>query len=63
MVTLLSVTVAFTLFGLMVGLNTTFNLVEQRAHADRMFSGPRFDYASGMPITVARQIGACRASK
>jgi putative ABC transport system permease protein len=55
-VTLLSVTVAFTLFGLTVGLNATFNLVEQRARADRIFSGPRFDYASGMPITVARQI-------
>lgn len=55
-VTMLSVTVAFTLFGLMVGLNATFNLVEQRARADRIFSGPRFDYMSGMPITVARQI-------
>jgi putative ABC transport system permease protein len=55
-VTLLSVTVAFTLFGLMIGLNATFDLVEQRARADRIFSGPRFDYVSGMPITVARQI-------
>ena len=56
MVTLLSVTVAFTLFGLMVGLNATFNLVEQRARADRIFSSPRFDYVSGMPIAVAHQI-------
>ena len=55
-VTLLSVTMAFTLFGLMVGLNATFNLVEQRARADRIFSGPRFDYVSGMPIAVAHQI-------
>lgn len=55
-VTLLSVTVAFTLFGLMVGLNATFNLVEQRARADRIFSGPRFDYMGGMPIAVAHQI-------
>jgi putative ABC transport system permease protein len=55
-VTLLSVTVAFTLFGLMVGLNATFNLVEQRARADRIFSSPRFDYNSGMPIAVAHQI-------
>jgi putative ABC transport system permease protein len=54
-VTLLSVTVAFTLFGLMIGLNATLNLMEERARADRIWVWPRFDNA-GMPVTVARQI-------
>jgi putative ABC transport system permease protein len=54
-VTFLSVTVAFTLFGLMIGLSTTIRLMEERARADRIWVWPRFDNA-GMPVTVARQI-------
>ena len=38
-VTLLSVTIAFTLFGLMIGLNATFDQVEQRARADQIDAG------------------------
>jgi putative ABC transport system permease protein len=53
--TFLSVTVAFTLFGLMIGLSATINLMEARARADRIWVWPRFDNA-GMPVTVARQI-------
>jgi putative ABC transport system permease protein len=53
--TLLSVTIAFTLFGLMFGMTATFNNIEQRAHADRVFSGPRFG-GTGMPSAVVRQI-------
>jgi hypothetical protein len=49
-------TVAFTLFGLMLGLNDTIELVEKRAHSDSIFSFPRFSYIGGMPIAVARQI-------
>ena len=58
--TLLSVTVAFTLFGLMIGLNATFDLVAERARADRIFTGPRFGglAGNGMPIAIARQIAA-----
>ena len=58
--TLLSVTVAFTLFGLMIGPNATFDLVANRARADRIFTGPRFGNAlgTGMPIAIARQIAA-----
>jgi len=55
--TLLSVTVAFTLFGLMIGLNATFDLVADRARADRIFTNPRFG-GNSMPIAVARQIAA-----
>ncbi len=53
--TLLSVTIAFTLFGLMFGMTATFANVEARAHADRVFSGPRFG-GTGMPSAVVRQI-------
>jgi putative ABC transport system permease protein len=56
--TLLSVTVAFTLFGLMIGLNATFDIVAARARADRIFTEPRFGGNNGMPIAVARQIAA-----
>ena len=51
---LLAITVAFTLFGLMIGISATVNLVEERAHADRIYSGPRF--APDMPIAMASQI-------
>jgi putative ABC transport system permease protein len=53
--TLLSVMVAFVLFGLMFGMSATFALVEQRAHADRIYSGARFG-GTGMPVAVVRQI-------
>jgi len=55
--TLLSVTVAFTLFGLMIGLNATFDEMAARARADRIFTNARFG-GNGMPIAVARQIAA-----
>ena len=55
--TLLSVTVAFTLFGLMIGLNATFDLVSERARADRIFTNPRFG-GTGISVAVARQIAA-----
>ena len=55
--TLLSVTVAFTLFGLMIGMNATFDEVAARSRADRIFTNPRFG-GNGMPIAVARQIAA-----
>jgi len=54
-VTLLSVTVAFTLFGLMIGLNATMDMMAQRAHADRIWTLARFE-TTGLPITVAREI-------
>jgi putative ABC transport system permease protein len=55
LVTFLSVTVAFTLFGLMIGLSTTIRLMEERARADRIWVWPRFDNLP-IPVTVARQI-------
>ena len=56
--TLLAVTVAFTVFGLMIGLSATIDGVEARAHADRVFSSARFGYIGGLPISVAQQIAA-----
>jgi putative ABC transport system permease protein len=55
--TLLSVTVAFTLFGLMIGLNATFDLVAAKARADRIYTWPRFG-GNGVPVAVVRQIQA-----
>ena len=55
--TLLSVTVAFTLFGLMIGLNATFDMIAEKARADRIYTWPRFG-GDGVPIAVARQIEA-----
>jgi putative ABC transport system permease protein len=53
--TLLSVMVAFTLFGLMIGLNATFDLMAEKARADRIYTWPRFG-GDGVPVAVARQI-------
>ena len=55
MVTFLSVTVAFTLFGLMIGLNDTLRQIEERARADRIWTLGRFDNRA-MPIAVAHRI-------
>jgi len=56
-VTFLSVTVAFTLFGLMIGLDATMERMAAQAHADRFWTNGRFNM-SGMPITVARRIAS-----
>lgn len=54
-VTFLSMTVAFTLFGLMIGLNDTLRQIEARARADRIWTVGRFDDIN-MPITTARKV-------
>ena len=52
--TLLSVMLAFTLFGLTIGMNATFDKLKEEARNDRIFSFARF---SGLiPIAMARQI-------
>ena len=55
--TLLSVMIAFTLFGLTIGMNATFDAVEAAAKDNRIYTDPRF--AGGMtpmPLAVAHQI-------
>jgi len=55
--TLLSVMLAFTLFGLTIGMNATFAKVQEEARADRIYSGPRFAGGpSALPMSVARQV-------
>src|ERR1700722_2959220 len=54
--TLLAVTMAFAVFGLMIGLSATIDGVAEQARGDRMFSVPRFSYDDGLPIAVARRI-------
>ena len=53
--TLLSVMVAFTLFGITIGMNATFDKVAAGAHDDRIFSNQRF-FGTGMPLAQAGQI-------
>ena len=55
LVTFLSVTAAFTLFGLMIGLNDTFDQLQARAPANRIWTVGRFG-DQAMPIAVAHRI-------
>jgi putative ABC transport system permease protein len=52
--TLLSVMIAFTLFGLTIGMNATFDDLQKNARLDRIYTGARF--ASSMPLATVRQI-------
>ena len=52
--TVLSVMLAFTLFGLTIGMNATFEKLKEEARADRIFSGARF--GGPLPVGMARQI-------
>lgn len=55
--TLLSVMIAFTLFGLTIGMNATFTAVQEAAKDNRIYVIPRF--AGGMtplPLAVTREI-------
>jgi putative ABC transport system permease protein len=52
--TLLSVIMAFTLFGLTIGLNATFASIEETSRADRIFVNPRF--GEPLPMAMGRQI-------
>lgn len=55
-ITFLSVTVAFTLFGLMIGLSATMDIMAEKARADRIWTMARFDSPDGVPVTIARRI-------
>lgn len=52
--TLLSVMVAFTLFGITIGMNATFDKVAAGAHDDRIWTNQRF-FGTGMPLAQAGQ--------
>jgi putative ABC transport system permease protein len=54
--TLLSVMLAFTLFGLTIGMNATFAKVQEEARNDRIYSFARFGGNSGLPIALAARI-------
>ena len=56
--TLLAVTMAFTVFGLMIGLSATIDGVAAQARGDRMFSVPRFSYDDGLPVAVVSRIAS-----
>jgi putative ABC transport system permease protein len=54
--TLLSVVMAFTLFGLTIGLNATFNAIAETSRADRIYVNPRF--GDPLPIAMDPQVSA-----
>src|SRR5215831_1259561 len=55
--TLLSVMIAFTLFGLTIGMNATFAKVQEEARDDRIYSFARFAGGpTGLPIALGHQI-------
>ena len=54
--TLLSVMLAFTLFGLTIGMNATFAKVQEEARDDRIFAFARF--GGPLPLALSRQIAA-----
>ena|ERR1700761_4634399 len=57
--TLLSVMIAFTLFGLTIGMNATFDEVQKNARADRVYTNLRFaGDGLGLPVSMVRQIAA-----
>jgi putative ABC transport system permease protein len=56
LLTLMSVMVAFTLFGLTIGLNATFDKFFQMARADRVWTQTRFGGTNGMPRALVEQI-------
>ena len=57
--TLLSVMIAFTLFGLTIGMNATFDEVAKAARADRVYTNLRFaGDGLGLPMAVSRQIAS-----
>jgi putative ABC transport system permease protein len=53
-----AVTAAFTLFGLMLGLHTTYRRLAENARQDRLYVNARFPGATGvkMPITMRAEI-------
>ena len=55
-ITFLSVMVAFTLFGLMLGINATLDIMVEKARADRIWTLQRFENPLGMPVTIAKRI-------
>jgi putative ABC transport system permease protein len=54
--TLLSVTAAFTLVGLMIGMSASFDRIAAMTRSDRIYVNPRFFAADSMPLAMGRQI-------
>jgi putative ABC transport system permease protein len=54
--TLLSVTMAFMLVGLMIGLSASIDRIAAMTRADRIYVNPRFFAADAMPLAMERQI-------
>ena len=49
----LAIGAAFTLFGLMLGLHTTYRRIVESARMDRLYVDPRFAIATGLRLPMA----------
>lgn len=56
--TMLSIVVAFLLFGLLQGVNQGFDHVDADANHNRLYTENRYSVADGMPISYANRIAA-----
>ena len=56
--TLLSVVVAFLLFGLLQGINAGYSEVIEQQHLDRLFADPRVPGGAPMPLSAVSRIAA-----
>jgi putative ABC transport system permease protein len=56
--TLLSVVVAFLLFGLLQGINAGYSEVIEQQHLDRLFADPRVPGGAPMPLSAVARIAA-----
>jgi len=56
--TMLSVVVAFLLFGLLQGINLGFSNVVSNLNVSRLFTSNKYSMVDGMPISLANRIGA-----
>ena len=54
--TMLSIIVAFLLFGLLQGINQGFNTVVQNLNVDRLYTSARTNMTDGLPIAYAERI-------
>ena len=54
--TMLSIVVAFLLFGLLQGINQGFNTVVQNLNVDRLYVSARTNMTDGLPISYANRI-------
>ena len=59
--TMLSIVVAFLLFGLLQGINQGMNSVYRSLNVDRLYIQSRISMSDGLPISYLKRISRCQA--